>query len=478
MRLHGLLAAALLIVPLGAQADETGGSGEAMGAPSAPGVQADELFPFFPSLLATGDGQPVASTDFEDPTVCQACHPAIYKQWYGSMHSRAFYDPVFTALWKLGVKETGGLVENLCAGCHTAIGTMSGEVRQDEAGDFQVSEIAAKGVQCDLCHTVKASRWAETEKREPHNASLVVEPGNVKRGPYRDSDSPYHDVEYSELHTRSEFCANCHNVFHPLNGFPIEYTYNEWKNSVYAQAGIQCQDCHMAPVEVAIEVARTLKRIAVPGQPCISGPKRDETHQHWFVGGNAVVPALQTGPIGPTEHAGMAVKRLQNAASVQLLLPERAEAGRMVTVRVKVVNETAGHNLPTSLTEVRQVWIELVVKAGDRVVFHSGGLDAEGILDHDAVRFHAVAVDKDGHHTVKPWEIVRFESFNTIPPKGSSVASYSFELPDDAQGPLAAEATLHYRSYDQALADLLLGKGAVKIPLIDMAKASGSIPMP
>ncbi len=30
----------------------------------------------------------------------------------------------------------------------------------------------------------------------------------------------------------------------PLEQFPIEDTYREWKTSVYAQAGIQCQDCH------------------------------------------------------------------------------------------------------------------------------------------------------------------------------------------------------------------------------------------
>ena len=196
------------------------------------------------------------------------CHPEIYKQWNGSMHSNAFVDPVFQALWRIGVKETNGAVEKLCAGCHTAIGTVAGEVKLGPDGVFQASDIAKKGVQCDLCHTIKGAREQETPTREPQNASIIVDPGNVKRGPYKDSDSPYHDTEYSELHTRSEFCANCHNVFHPSNNFPIEDTYREWKTSVYAQAGIQCQDCHMMPVEKAIEAARTLVKPVNPGQPC------------------------------------------------------------------------------------------------------------------------------------------------------------------------------------------------------------------
>ena len=140
-------------------------------------------------------------------------------------------------------------------------------------------------------------------------------------------------------------------------------------------------------------------------------------------------------------------------------------------------NETAGHNLPTSLTDVRQVWVEVVATAGDKEVFHSGALDAAGTVDPEAAMFHAVAVDKDGHHTSKPWEIVRFESNTSIPPKGSATPSYSFELPADAKGPLSVQATLRYRSFDQGLANLLLGAGAPKIPVVDMVSTRGEIPV-
>ncbi len=430
-------------------------------------------FPFFPSLLSTADGRTVASSDFEDPNLCMGCHPEIYKQWNGSMHSNAFVDPVFQALWRIGIKETNGAVEKHCAGCHTAIGTLAGEVRLEPDGVFQTSAIAKKGVQCDLCHTIKGTRSHETPMLEPGNASIIVDPGSVKRGPYKDSVSPYHDTEYSELHTRSEFCANCHNVFHPSNNFPIEDTYREWKNSVYAQAGIQCQDCHMMPVEKAIEAAKTLVKPVNPGQPCVSGPKREQMYTHEFVGANAVVSDL----LGAKQHAAIAVKRLQNAASIALKLPATAAAGTIVRFEVRVRNETAGHNLPTSLTDVRQVWVDVVAQAGGKEVFRSGALDAAGTVDPEAAMFHAQAVDKDGHHTVKPWEIVRFESNTSIPPRGAATPSYSFLLPADAQGPLTVKATLHYRSFDQELANLLLGAAAPRVPVIDMVSTSGEIPI-
>ena len=81
------------------------------------------------------------------------------------------------------------------------------------------------------------------------------------------------------------------------------------------------------------------------------------------------------------------------------------------------------------------------------------------------------------HAGFKPWEIVRFESNTSIPPKGSATPSYSFEVPSDAKGQLSVKATLRYRSFDQGLANFLLGAGAPKIPVIDMVTTSGEIPL-
>ena len=44
---------------------------------------------------------------------------------------------------------------------------------------------------------------------------------------------------------RSESCQSCHQFQLPNEDAPIYNTYQEWKNSAYSAAGIQCQDCHM-----------------------------------------------------------------------------------------------------------------------------------------------------------------------------------------------------------------------------------------
>lgn len=422
-----------------------------------------ETFPFFPSLLTTQTGQPVKSSDFESANVCNGCHPTIYNQWKGSMHSNAFNDPVFQALWNLGEKEVGEDIRNLCAGCHSAIGTVSKEIKK-EGNKFVASEVAMEGVTCDMCHTISESRIHESPTGLPQNASFMISPGDTKRGPYKDSKSPYHKTMYSELHTKSEFCGSCHNVFHPVSNFHIENTYTEWKFSIYAQKGIQCQDCHMVPVEVAVETAKTLKKPdKLPGQPCITGPKRDYMYTHEFVGGNAVITKL----MGSDKHSEMAIKRLQNAAALEVKFDD-IKKGKMGELKVKVINETAGHNLPTSLTEVREMWLEVYIKdEKGNVVFSSGVIDKDGNVDEKAESFNASAVDEKGHHTVKPWEIARFEYVNTIPPKGHKTVKYNFIVPQKAKK-LTAEVKLNYRSYPQKVANALLGQSAPKIPVIVM----------
>ncbi len=432
------------------------------------GEAENKKHPFFPSLINTDTGKAVKSSDFESSLVCSGCHTEIYKQWKGSMHSNAFVDPVFTALWKLGAKETDGLTDNLCGGCHAGVGVVSNDLTFKN-GEFQTSDIAKEGVHCDLCHTIKESSSHKTPTNEPQNASIVLAPGNVKRGPYKDSESPHHETAYSELHTKSEFCANCHQVFHPINNFHIERTYDEWKYSVYAQKGIQCQDCHMMPVEKAIEAAKTLKRPKNPGKPCINGPDRDNMFTHEFVGANFTVPAL----LGSEKHAGIAEARLKSAAELKLMAPQSSKPGGMVTVNVKVTNIGAGHNLPTSLTEVRQMWLDVrVTDKNGKNIFSSGALDAQGNIEKDSRIFNAYSVDKDGKHTVKPWEMTRFEYNRTIPPKGSAIENYSFLVPKNTKGHLDVKAVLRYRSYPQSVANFLLGKDAPVLPVVDMAAKS------
>jgi hypothetical protein len=223
----------------------------------------------------------------------------------------------------------------------------------------------------------------------------------------------------------------------------------------------------MMPVEKAIEVAKTLKRPKNPGKPCITGPDRDNMFTHEFVGANFTVPAL----LGYKKHSAIAEKRLKSAAELDVSASSSFKAGEMATFFVKVTNVGAGHNLPTSLTEVRQMWLD--VKVTDKYgkeIFRSGAIDAKGDIEKSARIFNAYSVDKNGHHTVKPWEIVRFEFNRTIPPKGSSTEPFSFMVPKKLKDALNITAVLRYRSYPQSVANMLLGENAPVLPIVDMTQ--------
>jgi len=221
------------------------------------------------------------------------------------MHSHAFKDPIFQALWAMAEKDESVDVRNHCGGCHSAIGTVTNTIQFDpkigKHGGFTAPTIAAQGVSCDVCHTVSGSNLQKTAVLEHGNSSFEIAPGQKQRASLKDAKSPFHETEYSEHHTESAFCGYCHNIFNPATNFPVERTYDEWKYSIYAQKGIQCQDCHMVPVDAAIEVADTLTRPAdlkktdLSGYAALGGPYRKVVHDHRFVGGNAVITAAMNG---------------------------------------------------------------------------------------------------------------------------------------------------------------------------------------
>lgn len=409
---------------------------------------------------------PISAAEYEDPAVCGGCHNEIYEQWNGSMHSNAWKDPVFLKLYAMASEETKGLTDGFCTRCHVPVGVLKGEI--PPADGSKLSDIARKGIQCDFCHTVNASKGIG-------NGAYVSSPGKTKRGPLRDSFSTYHDTAYSDLHTKSEFCGMCHDVTHPVNEKPIERTYTEWKESPYntgdPKSTIYCQDCHMRQKPGLPATGATEKR-NLPGKDALGGPDREHIYTHYFAGGNALLPGI----LGSEDHNRLAIERLQNAAKIDIVTPEKARAGEQAIVGVKVTNTGAGHKLPTGLTEAREMWLDIGVRdAKGNEIFRSGALDKGGNIDPNAVIYRTVLGDASGNPTLKVWAADHVISDTRIPPKGYSVEKYYISLPESAEGPLTVEAKLYYHTASQELSDLLFGKGAVDVPEIEMTKATASL---
>ena len=426
----------------------------------------DDDDPFAPTRLRTVSGGRADPDAFFEALDCAECHKDQYEQWKGSVHSRAHNDSIYLAFARRAREEGGEAMYRFCSGCHAPLAVATGEIPGGEP-----TFLTDEGVTCDACHTVKGV--GEVHAGGGGNASLLLDDGETRYGPFADaSPNPIHPSAASGVHDKAEFCSACHTLVHPHNGLVIENTYEEWRKGPYAAAGIRCQDCHMRTVEQAIEVARTMKPLRVPGKTTVDLEPRPNVYAHLFTGAN--VNAELTG--ASAHHAAEAEKRLKSAAVVELGLPEAAAPGTEVSLEVRVTNVGAGHAIPTSITELRQVWIDLrVTDAAGGEVFRSGAIDADGRVDPGAVMYHAVLVDEKGEVTYLPWRAARMVKEKLIPPKETVVERFAVPLPEGVRGPLAVRAVLRYRSAPQDVMDELFGKGKYPIRIVDMAEAEGAL---
>ncbi|UCE72760.1 MAG: hypothetical protein JSU99_06145, partial [Nitrospiraceae bacterium] len=179
-------------------------------------------------------------TEYWPSTTCRNCHDTIFRQYSQSMHKQSFTNPVFQAqyfkeLLPLAFDDKDILSEaKKCIACHAPEAFMryNSLITSKEEIDPLKS-----GVICDFCHRITGYK-----DESPGNGNYISSPGPEKLGPFIHKKNWHH--VYSELHTKSEFCAICHNAVNH-HGLEIKSTYTEWKDSRYAEEGIQCQDCHM-----------------------------------------------------------------------------------------------------------------------------------------------------------------------------------------------------------------------------------------
>jgi len=442
-----------------------------------------EFYPYYPSLIKWNK----SAVEFTPPEVCRGCHPGKYEEWTGSVHALAFQDPVYQGELNKAVKAVGHEVTRQCEGCHSAAGMVTGEI--GKPGLSGLSTMALAGVSCDICHSISGTTHWQTPSHEPENGSFILTPGvdtqegarRIKRGPLKPPEGcgmGFHECAESSLHLQADLCAGCHQVYHYEDHFPLEATYLEWKHGAYAQRGILCQDCHMVDLDTFKRTANEFRK-----------PQRGE-YLHFFNGANYLLYHLAA---GAAEKAGdhekariikrkyeMAVKRLQSAAGLEVAPLYRD--GALSEIRIRVKNERAGHNLPTSLTNVRQMWLEVTAKdTAGRVLMTSGAIYEKGLLQDNTRVFNSDGMGKDFHFAIDPWVVIAFSRHDTIPPKGYRDVYYGITVQQGVEA-VIIEAKLRYRQADQSVAEALLGavpkdmdlaalyglKEVPSLPIVDM----------
>ncbi len=273
-----------------------------------------------------------------------------------------------------------------CADCHAPgiNGVAGGRDLHDAHGlAFDL------GIHCDTCHKVRdidmslppgvGQRLVMGRPSEPGQNMFEWDP--VYYGPLIDVPNIAMGGSYQPKFAESVFCAGCHEQEQPAlvpgdqlaarwtDGLPVHSTYSEWEASPHADAGTQCQDCHM-PAHLDLNNAVDL---STPEESSIRfGFPRDpeDIRQHIFR--------------GPLEGSP---RMIDSALLVSLTL---STDGDELVVDAGINNGGCGHAVPTG--EPMRALVLVLEAEGDcgvlvpsagMTVPDTGGALASGIIDTD-----------------------------------------------------------------------------------------------
>ena len=386
---------------------------------------------------------------YEVSSSCSSCHEKIYKQFSESMHAKSFSNPAFQAeffrkLLPLTQKDTSLSGEAAgCIACHSPVtfARTNGIVLSPKDVNPEIS-----GVECDFCHTVSGYK-----EPGPGGGNYITRPGKIKLGPFK-TESDFHKM-YSELQTKSEVCAICHNRENRY-GLEIISTFTEWKRSRYAQKGIQCQDCHM-----------NLQGFLTGGQPVFDSGRASQNN----LAMSPVRSKLYTHQF-PGAHSKTQVK-----GAVELdIKVEKAllQKGREVEVLVLVDNSKSGHKMPTGSAELRMLYLDLTAKAGDNLIpiqansLYEGMHDVSGmgsfdreILGSEFPRgrrlYRAICIDEEGYQTLYSYDASEIIFDNRLNADEIRKEIFHFKIPEDIGNELTFIAKLYYVRYPVNFAESL-----------------------
>jgi tetratricopeptide (TPR) repeat protein len=140
-----------------------------------------------------------------------------------------------------------------------------------------------------------------------------------------------------------------------------------------------------------------------------------------------------------------------------------------------------GHLFTQGTADSNEVWLDVTVRSGGRVIGRSGGRRGEdGEVDPWAHFVNAFVIDREGRRIDRrnPEDIFVPLYNHQIPPGAGQVVHYAFTVPPDAAGPVEVEVALQYRKFDTSYMRLFQGGAFVKNDLPIVTLASDRIVLP
>ncbi len=370
---------------------------------------------FFPSEAVTSTGNFIPASTLMMDDYCLRCHQDAYKSWeHSSHHFSSFNNPAYLS----SVRETRKVSlardgdthgARWCAGCHDPVPFFSGEFDDPKYDDVK-NPTSQAGITCTVCHSITNVNSTRG------NADFTIE--EPQHYPFASSKNPVLRwinetlvKAKPEMHKRtflkpaikdSKFCSTCHKVSLPfaLNHYK-DFLRGQNHYDTFLLSGVsghgarsfyyppvakgQCIDCHMNFIASNDFGAKDF-----------DGKGGREIHNHFFPAANTGLPTLLKMPDVAEIHAkylkdkkiriDLFALREGGGIDGSLLGPLRPEVpllkpGKPYLVEAVVRTLGLGHPFSQGTVDSNEIWVELIAKAGDRVIGRSGGIGADGTVD-------------------------------------------------------------------------------------------------
>lgn len=462
--------------------------------------------PFYPSEAMTASVNVIDAKLMGNSRACASggCHEDIYREWYASAHRYSSTDVFYRKAEEYFIETEGKEATRYCAGCHDPVALFSGGINPGEGYDTVYSE---EGSSCIACHAITKIRHLKGSGSYLFTPPKEYVFANRKGWLYEQLHNlliktapDLHKREYSkEFYSTPEYCATCHKQYikDPNNWgwVKLQDQYGEWLSSHYSGRNdkgfhkdtvMLCRDCHMPLVE--------------SNDPAAGSDGKVRSHR--FIAANSAIPWLD----GDTEQFELTKKWLKgrkllltifeprdknasrNMAFVDNEIYQLSEPnpyvtmGEEVELQIMLTNAGTGHGFPNGPLDIYESWLEVkVVDAQNNAIFWSGKADEKGYIEKGNTRFFfTLGLDRRGRLIDKHnlWHVIGDAYKKMILPGATDLSSYKFTVPYWVKGDITVLVRLRYRRFNKWYTDWVFGdKKDVKLPIIDMARATVSIPV-
>lgn len=467
---------------------------------------------FRPSLARTSTGNFISADSMMNDAYCRDCHPDVHDRWADSVHRfSSFNNPAYLA----SVRETRKVTlerdqdvkaSRFCAGCHDPVPFFSGAFDNPKYDDVH-DPTAQAGITCTVCHSITAIN------SDRGNADFTIE--EAPHYPFADSDNPilkyvnhqlikakpsFHKKSFLKpLHRTANFCGTCHKVHLPeeLNHYKWLRGQNHYdafllsgvsgvsaRSFYYPEvAHANCNRCHMPAIESDDFAARMFDGAKVPS-----------VHDHLFLGANTAVAHWRKRDEIVKAHQDFLVDCLRvdifglrhgANGSGDLLAPLRPETpelrpGENYVLEMVIRTLTLGHHFTQGTADSNEVWLDVTVRSGGRVMARSGEMGPDGVVDPWSYFINAYVLDRHGERIDRrnAQDIFLPLYDHQIPPGAARLARFGLNVPADAVEPITVEVKVQYRKFDQKYLQYVFGKDYRNdLPITTIATDQVTLPL-